>query len=61
MKQIKERVLFIAILLYPRYSLLFLFDNITSHLVYSTNAFEVKNINKRFNSKHVFLRDSWYF
>lgn len=32
--------------LYPKYSLLFLFDNTTSYFVYFKDVFQVKNINK---------------
>ena len=61
MKQVKEKALPIAKALYPGYSLLFLFNNATSHLVYSTDAVQVKNMSKEFGGKQVFLRDGWYF
>lgn len=60
-KQDKEKALSIAEVLYPRYSLLFLFDNANSHLVYLTDALRVKNMNKGFGGKQAFLKDGWYF
>lgn len=57
----KKKALPIAEVLYSGYLLLFLFDNITSYNIYLINAFQVKNISKKFNSKQVFLRDSQYF
>ena len=60
-KQVKKKALLIAKALYPGYSLLFLFNNATSHLVYSTNTLWVKNMSKRSRDKQVFLRDSLYY
>lgn len=59
-KQVKEKALPIAEALYPGYSLLFLFDNTTSHSVYSTDALRMKNMSKGSGGKQVFLRDGWY-
>ena len=59
-KQVKKKALSIAEALYPGYSLLFLFDNATSHLVYLTDILRVKNMNKGSGGKQVFLRDGWY-
>lgn len=50
-KQVKKKVLPIVKALYPRYLLPFLFDNITSHLVYLANVLWVKNISKKLDSK----------
>lgn len=60
MKQVKEKVLLIAEALQPKYSLLFLFDNATSHSIYLVNVFWIKNMSKRLEGKQAFLRDSWY-
>ena len=60
-KQVREKALSIAEALYLGYSLLFLFDNATSYLIYSTDALWVKNMNKRSRGKQAFLRDGWYF
>ena len=60
-KQVKEKALYIVEAFYPRYSLLFLFNNATSHSVYLTDALQVKNMSKGSGGKQVFLRDGWYF
>lgn len=57
LKQVKEKALPIAEVLYPGYSLLFLFDNATSHLVYSQDALQVKSMGKGSGGKQLFLRD----
>lgn len=46
--------------LYPRYSLLFLFDNATKHSVYVKDILRVKNINKAIGSKQPQLHNEWY-
>ena len=60
-KQVKEEALPIAEAFYPGYSLLFLFDNATSHLVYAADALRIKNMSKGPGGKQAFLRDGWYF
>ena len=60
-KQVKKKALPIAEALYLGYSLLFLFDNATSHSVYLTDVLWVKNMSKRFGGKKAFLRNGWYF
>ena len=45
-QQVVNKALPIAEALYPGYSLLFLFDNVTSYLVYAKNALQVKDMNK---------------
>lgn len=60
-KEVKKKAFPIVKAIYPRYSHLFLFDNITSHLVYTEDAIQIKNMSKKPGSKQVFLRDGWYF
>lgn len=59
-KQIVHKVLPIAEALYLRNSLFYLFDNITSHSVYTKNALQIKDINKRYRGKQSVLRDRWF-
>lgn len=49
--QVIKKALPIAEALYPRYSLLFLFNNVTSHSVYAKDALQVKDINKGIGDK----------
>ena len=49
--QVVSKALPIAKTLYPSYSLLFLFDNTTSHSVYVNNALRTKRMNKSFDGK----------
>ena len=58
--QVVTKALPIAEALYPGYSLLFLFDNATSHSVYAQNALRTANMNKRVGGKQPILRDGWY-
>lgn len=60
LKQVKEKALPIAQALYPGYSLLFLFDNATSHSVYGQDALQVKSMGKGSGGKQSFLRDEWF-
>ena len=60
LKQVKEKALPIAQALYPGYSLLFLFDNATSHSVYKSDALQVKNMEKGPGGKQSFIRDGWF-
>ena len=50
----------IAKALYPKYSLLFLFDNATSHSVYAKDAFQVQEMNKGVGGKQAQLRNGWF-
>ena len=50
-KQVVSKALRIAEVLYSRYSLLFLFNNATSHLFYAKNAFQVQEMNKSVKGK----------
>ncbi len=59
-KQVVSKTLPIAKVLYPRYSLLFLFDNATSHSVYTKNALQVQNMNKGVGSKQAQLYNGWF-
>lgn len=57
LKQVKNKALPIAQALYPGYSLLFLFDNATSHSVYGQDALQVNNMGKGPGGKQAFLMD----
>ena len=57
---VMKKVLPIAEALYPRYSLLFLFDNATNHSIYAKDALQVKDINKNIGDKQPQLRNGWY-
>ena len=59
-KQVVNKALPIAEALYPGYSLLFLFDNATSHSVYAQNALCTAQMNKRIGGQQPWLRDGWY-
>ena len=56
-KQVVTKALPIVEALYPRYSLLFLFDNATNHSVYVDNALRTTGMNKKCNGKQVWLRN----
>ena len=43
------------------YSLLFLFDNATSHSVYIKDTFQAKDMNKRSGRKQPILCDRWFY
>ena len=58
--QVMKKALPIAEALYPGYSLLFLFDNATSHSVYAKDALQVKDMNKGIGGKQPILRNGWY-
>jgi hypothetical protein len=60
LRQALDRALPVATALYPGYSFLFLFDNVTSHSVYADNALLVSNMNKRTGGQQAFLRDGWF-
>lgn len=55
-----NKALPIAEALYPGYSLLFLFDNATSHSVYADNALRSGNMNKGPGGKQSWLRNGWF-
>lgn len=50
----------IAKALYPRYSLLFLFNNITSYFIYTDNTLYTKEMNKRSGGKQIWLRSKQF-
>lgn len=50
----------IAEALYPRYFLLFLFDNATSHLVYAKDALQAREMNKKIEGRQEQLRNGWF-
>lgn len=45
-KKVVNKALPIVEVIYPGYSLLFLFNNVTSYLICAKDAFQVKQINK---------------
>lgn len=59
-KQVVNKALPTAETLYPGYSLLFLFDNTTSHLVYAQNALHTEQINKKVGGQQLWLRSRWF-
>ena len=59
-QQVVNKALTIAEALYPGYSLLYLFNNSTSHSVYAKNALQVKDMNKRCGEKQPILRNGWF-
>lgn len=58
--QVMTKALPIVETLYLRYSLLSLFELITSHFMYSQNTLRIANINKAMGGEQLILRDSWY-
>lgn len=50
-KQVVSKVLSIVEAIYPRYSLLFQFDNATNYSVYTKNALQVQEIHKDIGGK----------
>lgn len=54
-QQVVNKALPIAKALYSSYSLLFFFDNATSHFVYASDALQVKDINKDTRSQQAKL------
>lgn len=59
-KQMVDKALPITQAFYPKYALLFLFDNGTSHSVYAKNALQAKNMNKGIKGKQPQLRNRWF-
>lgn len=59
-KQIVNKTLLITEVLYPGYSFLFLFDNITSHSVYAKDILQIQEMNKSIRGKQVQLHNSWF-
>lgn len=56
-QQVVNKALPIAEALYPGYSLLFLFNNATSHSVYAKDALQVKDMNKGVGGQQPRLRN----
>lgn len=54
-KQVVEKALSIIKVFYLRYSLCFLFDNITSHFIYAKDILQIKDMNKRVGGKSLML------
>lgn len=59
-QQVINKALPIAEALYQSYSFLFLFDNITSHLVYAQDVLCTTQMNKRVGVKQPWLRNGWF-
>ena len=59
-KQVVNKALLIAKALYLGYSLLFLFDNATSHSVYAQNTLHTAQMNKGIEGQQPWLCDGWY-
>ena len=59
-QQVVNKALPITEALYPGYSLLFLFDNATSHSVYAQNALRTTQMNKGVGGKQPWLCDGWF-
>lgn len=47
--------LLIAVIIYLSYLLVFLFDNITSYLVYAKNKLHIRDINNNLEKKQSYL------
>ncbi len=60
LRQVMEKALPIAESLYPGYSILFMFDNATSHSVYVEDALLAHKMNKGPSGKPVIHCNSWY-
>ena len=60
-QQVVNKALPIAEALYPGYSLLFLFDNATSHSVYAKDALQVKDMNKSVGGQQPGLCNGWFY
>lgn len=60
-QQVITKALPVAEVLYSGYSLLFLFDNATSHSVYAKNALRTQEMNKGPGGKQAQLRNGWYY
>jgi hypothetical protein len=61
LQQVVSKALPIAEALFPGYSLLFLFDNATSHSVYADDALHVTDMNKGNGGKQPWLRNGYFF
>lgn len=59
-KQVVNKALPIAEVLYPGYSLLFLFDNATSHFVFAQDALCTKQMNKGTGGQQLWLSNGWF-
>ncbi|KAI0999515.1 hypothetical protein K3495_g8683 [Podosphaera aphanis] len=60
LQQLEAKAILIAKALYPGYSLLFLFDNATSHAVFSDDALRTCDTNKRCGGKQAWLWDGFF-
>ena len=60
LKQVTEKALPIAQFLYPGFDLVFIFDNATSHSVYTEDALRIANMCKSEGKQQAFLRPGWY-
>ncbi len=59
-KQVVNKALPIAKVLHPGYSLLYLFENETSHSVYARDTLQTKDMNIRFEGKQLILRNGGF-
>lgn len=55
-----NKALLIAEVLYPGYSLLFLFDNATSHSVFAEDALCITQMNIETKGQQPWLRNGWF-
>ena len=60
MDQIVKKALPIEEALYPNYTLLFLFENATSHSIYALDALQVAHMNKRSGGQQSYFRPGWF-
>lgn len=59
-KQVVTKALLIAEAFYPRYLLLFFFDNAISHLIYTKDAFQARKMNKSIGGRQEQLQNGWF-
>lgn len=59
-KLIVSKALPIAKAFYLKYSLLFLFDNVTNHSVYIKNILQIQEMNKNIRGKEAQLYNGWF-
>ncbi len=60
LRQVMEKALPIAETLYFGYSILFMLDNTTSHLVYTKHALCTNKMKQKLGNKQVIFYNSWY-
>lgn len=58
--QIREKVLPIDQALYPKYQIIFMFDNAKNHAVFAKHAVWVASMSKRLGGVQSFLYGEWY-